>query len=242
MKALLIRVGIDKGAGGALGPLYPDGSFEYIPIPEDAPSKEIRRYDNCCGTNMHNKFLSFFMPKRNKNRVMHFDPEFETNTYGDYKSKRVDSLHANDIIAFYAGLEGVDSNWKRNGKTGLYLIGYLTVTLVVYVPSNRNVHSRGAVMTFNCENNAHFKREEDGGYYIVKGHKRKSGLLKKAVKISKPKLDVRGRPYHAVSPKFERLLGISGSIQRSVPVRVIKGNRQLANLRRALGLTLKGGA
>ncbi len=33
-KALLLRVGLDRGTGGALGPIYPDGTFEYIPIPE----------------------------------------------------------------------------------------------------------------------------------------------------------------------------------------------------------------
>src|SRR5207237_1564496 len=33
-KALLLRVGIDRGAGGILAPIFPDGSFEYVPPPE----------------------------------------------------------------------------------------------------------------------------------------------------------------------------------------------------------------
>jgi Nucleotide modification associated domain 3 len=33
-KALLLRVGIDRGTGGGLGPIFPDGTFEYVPIPE----------------------------------------------------------------------------------------------------------------------------------------------------------------------------------------------------------------
>lgn len=37
MKAMLLRVGIDKGCGGVLAPIFEDGSFEYIPIPESDP-------------------------------------------------------------------------------------------------------------------------------------------------------------------------------------------------------------
>ncbi len=32
MKAMLLRVGMDTGTDGALGPVFPDGSFEYIPF------------------------------------------------------------------------------------------------------------------------------------------------------------------------------------------------------------------
>ena len=35
MKAILLRIGIDKGLGGALGPIFSNGFFEYIPIPEN---------------------------------------------------------------------------------------------------------------------------------------------------------------------------------------------------------------
>ena len=31
MKTVLIRVGIDSGCGGIQGPLFQDGTFEYIP-------------------------------------------------------------------------------------------------------------------------------------------------------------------------------------------------------------------
>ena len=38
---LLLRVGMDLGFGG-LGPLFPDGTFEYVPIPDD-PSRVSKR-------------------------------------------------------------------------------------------------------------------------------------------------------------------------------------------------------
>ena len=49
MKAMLLRIGIDSTAGGALGPIFDDGSFEYIPIPEGCDSGERKTYRNIIG-------------------------------------------------------------------------------------------------------------------------------------------------------------------------------------------------
>lgn len=43
MKAMLLRVGIDTGYGGTLGPIFEDGSFEFVPIPELATDKWLDR-------------------------------------------------------------------------------------------------------------------------------------------------------------------------------------------------------
>jgi hypothetical protein len=37
MKALLLRVGIDKGTDGALGPIFDDGSFVWYLRPSGIP-------------------------------------------------------------------------------------------------------------------------------------------------------------------------------------------------------------
>ena len=34
MKAMFLRIGIDKGTDGTLAPIFEDGSFEFIPISE----------------------------------------------------------------------------------------------------------------------------------------------------------------------------------------------------------------
>ena len=34
MKMVLLRVGIDSGCGGIQGPLFANGSFELVPIPD----------------------------------------------------------------------------------------------------------------------------------------------------------------------------------------------------------------
>jgi hypothetical protein len=234
MKALLIRVGIDSGAGGGLAPVFPDGSFEYIPIPEDANSVESRRY--CTEEGRSGILFSEFVPKKYRRRKLHYDPEFQTNTYGDYKVKRMNIVEKGDIIAFYAGLvtmEGYGVGWVKTKETGLYLIGKIVVSDILHV--NHSI-SKDEVLSRKLNLNAHFKRHNDSNYYICKGFSTKSGLLDKAVPISKKKTDVRGHPYHAVSPKMEKLLGISGSIQRSVPVRIIREKRHLRNLQKLLNL------
>ena len=103
MKATLLRVGIDKGTDGALAPIFDDGSFEYIPISEsDAKSKEDRTYGNTIGRS--EKPLSTYLPEEIENRTMHFDPEFDTFTYGDptYKRRFLLKLERGDLLVFYA--------------------------------------------------------------------------------------------------------------------------------------------
>ena len=44
MKCFLLRVGIDKGFGGCPAPIFEDGTFEYVPIPEINVTTEKRVY------------------------------------------------------------------------------------------------------------------------------------------------------------------------------------------------------
>ena len=48
-KALLLCVGIDRGTGGALGPIFTDGTFEYVPIPERKRTRNHRSYATLLG-------------------------------------------------------------------------------------------------------------------------------------------------------------------------------------------------
>ena len=80
-KAFLLRVGIDKGCGGSLAPLFSDGAFEYIPIPESKPSDDSPTYDSLIGRS--GKPLAEYVKSRLRRSPVHLDPEFETFTYGD---------------------------------------------------------------------------------------------------------------------------------------------------------------
>jgi hypothetical protein len=231
MKAMLLRIGIDKGTDGTLGPIFKDGTFEYIPISEGDPkSKEERTYKNTLGRS--GKRLSTYLPKKIENRTMHFDPEFKTFTYGDPTSKRnyLIKLEKGDMLVFYAGLSPYQNNKQ---KTGLYIIGYFTVQEML--DFNQLTKKQIKECHKKYYNNAHIKRNsgtED--LVIIVGKKVMSRLLDKAVLISGLKMDKRGRPYHAVSKRMEKLLGISGSIQRSIPPRFINGNSHIKNLKRIL--------
>lgn len=225
---MFLRIGIDKGTDGALGPIFEDGSFEYIPISEgDSQSKEDRTYKNTIGRS--GKPLSTYLPKQIGNKTMHFDPEFTTFTYGDPTSKRsyLLKLGTGDLLVFYAGLTPYQNN---KYETALYIIGYFLIDQVI------DFNSLSKKLIEDCyntlPNNAHLKRSYDTtDLVIIVGDKNRSKLLNKAIKISQLKL---GKPYHAVSKKMEGLLGISGSIQRSIPPRFIYEQKYVTNLKKVL--------
>ena len=233
MKAMLLRVGIDKGTDGALSPIFGNGSFEFIPISESDPeSTEHRTYKNTIGRSK--KPFSTFLPKAIENRRLHSDPEFETCTYGDPTQKRryLLTLEKDDLLVFYAGLTPFRN---KTYKEGLYIVGYFTVDKVI--DFNRLTNGEMREVYSRYSNNAHLKRRHRlKDLVIVVGDKDKSKLLEKPVLISQTRLDRISRTYQAVSREMEARLGISGSIQRSIPPRVIRGGGNLTELANILCL------
>lgn len=230
---MLLRIGIDKGTDGILAPIFQDGSFEYIPISEgrDSQSKEDRTYRNTIGRK--GKSLSTYLPKRIENRTMHFDPEFKTYTYGDptIKRKSLLKLNKDDLLVFYAGLSPFQNN---NHMTALYIIGYFAIQQII----DFNELSQKEIEEYYhlYPNNAHFKRSDDTKDLVIAvGDGSRSRLLDKAILISETKCDKIGRPNQAVSREMETSLGISGSIQRSIPPRFIRNDGNINNLKNILG-------
>ena len=220
MKAMLLRVGIDKGTDGTLAPIFTNGNFEYIPLSEkNVNTLEKKTYSNTKGLN--GRYFKQYLPKKIKDRKLHLDPEFETFTYGDQTIKRnyLLKLEESDLLVFYAGLTPYKNQLH---KEGLYIIGYFKVDRVVDF-SELSTDEK----MYNCEihsNNSHIKSDSLDKLVIVKGNDNSSKLLEKAVLISNKKLNKIGRGYHAVSSEMEELLGISGSIQRSIPPRFVTGS------------------
>jgi hypothetical protein len=231
MKAMILRVGIDKGCGGILAPIFEDGTFEYIPIPEEDPdSTETRTYDNTYGR--YGNQFSLYVPNKIKNKALHFDPEFETFTYGDSTSKRkfLLKLDKNDLLIFYAGLTPYKNDEYPDG---LYIIGYFKVKEVIDFNELSEEETLKYCNLFS--NNAHIKRKI--GYkdlIIISGYADHSKLLRTPILISEPKLNIAGRLYHAVSQEMEEKLAIKGSIQRSIPPRIIENQVNIENLKRIL--------
>ena len=191
MKALLLRVGIDKGCGGCLAPIFKHGSFEYIPIPERSATTAKKLYSDLRGRGR--RALAAFVPPKLRYSVPHFDPEFTTFTYGDptpNKRSQLAKLETGDLLIFYAGLEPPGTR----GKSRLYVIGCFTVQEVYDFQKIAKAQWPGTLR--KVRNNAHAKRRhrtED--LVIVKGNPKRSRLLSKAIPLgdsgNRVKRDVR---------------------------------------------------
>jgi len=204
VKGLLLRIGIDKGAGGCLAPIFRDGSFEYIPIPERCATSETRTYGHITGRS--GKLLSSFVPRRLCHSVPHIDPEFETFTYGDptlNKRRQLAKLAPGDLLVFYQGLEpeaGPDS-------PRIFATAYFAVKQVH--DFNRIPRSEHPSILKRLSNNAHAKRlYPDDGLVIVEGDPQDSKLLPRAV--------ILGDARDYVIQDIADSIGYSGSLRRAI--------------------------
>jgi hypothetical protein len=203
-RVLLLRVGIDSGCGGTLGPIFPDGTFEYVPIPETSEYVSPRSVYFCDLPARHGGTLAQYVPRRYREAAAHYDPEFDTFTYGDPgRNKRAQLLRLDDgdLLVFYAGLRPAGLAAGR-----LYIIGYFTVASVESInpenlwPPTDVPHLLG---------NAHLRRNRpDPGLVIVCGWPQTSRLLGRAIAVS----DETQR----ATPEAEKRMGIHGSLQRAI--------------------------
>lgn len=201
-KALLLRVGMDLGTGGALGPIFRDGSFEYVPIPETAPSRSHLTYASLPGR--HRPSLALVLPRRLADRLPHIDPDFGAWTYGDAaprKRRQLLHLSPGDLLLFYAGLVPL----PPEDRPRLFAIGSLRV---------RRVHDLRARdfsrpdLQRRFGETSHFMRSvPDKELALVEGEPNEGGLFGKAIPLG----DGRDSLLRDLAP-----LGYSGSILRSV--------------------------
>lgn len=216
MNVVLLRVGVDSGSGGMQGPLYADGSFELIPIPDN------KGYGATYGTALGRKgiaFSEYFAPSRRAlmaTKSMHLDPEFETFTYGDPTPPKssLRTLAPGDMLVFYAGLEG----WDHHSPAALYIVGYFVVEWagVAAAASEEQIDK--------CRENFHVKyeqvyQEQRDRLVLVKGGAG-SRRLTKAYCISSLSKDRAGNPLKVISPEAQKIFGDFGgriSLQRSPP-------------------------
>jgi len=219
MNVVLLRVGIDTGCGGISGPLFRDGSFEFICIP-DAHRADPRTYGNTlarCGR----KIIDFFPPARRvkmHDQSMHVDPEFQTYTYGDptQGAKRgLRKLQLGDLLVFYAGLRGYDFECA----SALYIVGYFEVTLAGLASRfDPSLIDREFGANFHVRNQELFKLQRES-LLLVKGGSG-SRLLKKAFPISQIGANRSGRPLQILSNEMRQVFGEFGgkhAIERSSP-------------------------
>lgn len=219
MKAAMLRIGIDTGSGGIHGPLFHDGSFDYVPIPDGFGGVGVdeRTYGNT--TSLKGRRLVEYFPESRRiamaNHSIHFDPEFATFTYGDPTPPKAGlrRLEAGDMLIFYCGLKG----WDFESEPALYLMGYFEVLAAGKVDDfgDQETH-RLFQNNFHVRHPGVFERQR-AELVLVKGSER-SRLLKKAVCISVMGHDRAGQPLKVLSPAMQEIFGMFDgklSFQRS---------------------------
>ena len=131
-RTYLINVGANASHRFA-GPIFPDGSFEFLPIPEgrDLPEGHGVRFSDLRSFYDSKQDLMRYIPERLWDRTAHAGPEWDTFTYGDNcgKSPRAAALgrvEPGHRLLFFLRLQG----WDREGPTneyGFYLVGFIQV-------------------------------------------------------------------------------------------------------------------
>lgn len=220
-KVALLRVGADSSNLGFHSPLFKDGSYDYIPINETYNEKpknkgkeiiETRTYGNT--KSFKDRLLIDYFPENKKekfkNRIIHFDPEFKTFTYGDpsFTKKKLGELMKDDYLLLYCSLTN-----QKNGETGLYLFAYFCVEIAMNIA---NTTQRKDVLKY-FKNNFHVKHEhiflrdvgheKNKGLKLVKGDLNKSKVIKKPVLISKKSRYPDGKERYDVSTSMQTIFG-----------------------------------
>lgn len=187
MKSVALNVGANSSTLGGRGPIFPDGSFQYIPIPEEDETVTEPTYFD-----LH---LLENRPSSAHDVVVHFDPEFPeygygvNYTYGDRhapKTTAISKLAEGDILFFYATLDyenGRDREYDWiNEDWGAYLIGHFK--LARDPVSHEEFQSLSADVERKFDGNAHIRRDSFDAEYLVLGDPAESRLYDIPVPLS----------------------------------------------------------
>ncbi len=230
MRVVLLRVGIDSGSGGTHGPLFADGTFEFIPIP-CAQTTVPRTYGNTVGRS-GKPFVQFLPESRRramKDQAMHVDPEFETFTYGDPGAPKrgLRTLDAGDILVFYSGLHGWDGHVA---DPALYIVGHFEVTHAGLAPEFSDAETKELFAANAHVRDAAMYASQRDHLVLVKGGEG-SRLLTKAAPISDMSINSAGQPLKVISREMRDVFGDFGgkvSLQRSPPRTVLESHTERA--------------
>jgi hypothetical protein len=185
MRAIAINIGANTNEPGFRGPLFSDGSFEYIPIPEAKPTDEpVPTYaDLELDTDVSGV----------ADRPVHFDPEFpevggERYTYGDehgVKAGPLSSLSAGDYLFFYATLStAADTPTWAPPTWGAHVIGHFRLARDPLTGDGYRELAADERAVF--DSNAHVKRADFDARVLLLGDGEDSRLYDTVVPLSAP--------------------------------------------------------
>ncbi len=207
-----------------LSPLFDDGTFEFITIPEEpfAAGPHSVRYRDLRSHYDPKESLAQWVPDRLLDAATHFDPEFGTNTYGDNceRAPRAFGLkeaRPGDLIFFLVRLARW-SGGRFTGETGFYLIGFIEVESIFRAPADPS----GATAPPRYAANAHVRRAMNDDrfwdeFWVFAGTER-STLFDRAVPVDRQFADsvlrtAAGGPYAWSKNRSE--LQVIGSYTRA---------------------------
>ncbi|WP_284012994.1 hypothetical protein [Halobaculum litoreum] len=188
-RAVAINVAANTNLPGRRGPVYPDASFVYVPIPEREPTTEpVATYADLD--------LAAYVPDDAVDLPVHLDPEFggvlgrEAYTYGDphgVKAGPLSRLEPGDSLLFYATLtvagdDGDRADWLPP-DWGSFLIGEFRVAEVLTGDDYRDAD---AATRARFASNAHVRRDPFDASVLVRGDPDGSRLFDRAVPLSTP--------------------------------------------------------
>ena len=219
----LANVGANASHGFA-SPLFADGTFEFLPIPEnkDLPGPDVVRYRDLVSYNTSGQSLREFVPKRLWDWPAHSDPEFETYTYGDNcetspRAASLKRLEPGDFLFFLARMAHRAPE-DATGRHGFYLIGFLEIADVLADVGARP--SEKSIRRFRS--NAHVRRAlaepaHWDRFWVFKGSAR-STRFRRAVPVTRQLADrvfsrADGSPWRWNGARTE--LQVIGSYTRS---------------------------
>lgn len=197
-KGVAINVGVNKNPewGDFRGPIFSNGSFEFIHIPWKPKYGMIEPEPEKYEKMPYNPYV----PERLKDKYVLVSPDFHNCTYASTikdgrpapANKPIFSLKQGDYLLFYATLDFRDDERKRldwiNPRWGAYIVGLFKIDFIC--KSLRHVLD-DAVAFEAFKEYAWFKSQIEVGDLDaivpwIKGIKGESGLLEKAIPLSSP--------------------------------------------------------
>ncbi len=148
-----------------------------------------------------------------RNKVVHYDPEFETFSYGEVSNPKRGALlklKHGDILAFYFGS-------KVDAELGCYIFGYFEINKIYEWKSGNDDINEEIIRV--CKNNAHIiSSKSKKNLVIIKGSNR-SKLLQKCVKFTQTNRKSNNPPYVTIK-SFREKYGIREYVHRAVPIHI----------------------
>jgi len=208
-RAVAVNVGVNTSLPGFRGPVRPDGSFVYVPIPEREPTLPDDEVARPVPT-YADLDVNLSLPGDLADRRVHVDPALPDHapydgpeyTYGDehgVKAGPLADLVPGDHLLFYATLESTAGRDPPSlGGTapdaderpawmppewGAYLIARLRVERAV---TGEEYRALPQTERRRFRDNAHVKRREFDARVLVLGDPEGSELLDRAVPLSAP--------------------------------------------------------